>query len=80
MKKQSRKERIIVYKATHKLLCPTCEGKSVKELMIENMATIPFLVKSKCVICGYDGTLVEISLQLKQNSKTEWIIGERKFD
>ena len=59
-KKQSRKERILLYKATHKLLCPQCEGKTPKQLMFENMTEIPFLVKSKCSICGYDGMFVEI--------------------
>jgi hypothetical protein len=60
VRKQSRKERIAHYKATHKLLCSQCEGKTVPQLMIENMDTIPFLVKSKCSICGHDGMLVEI--------------------
>ena len=62
-KKQSRKERILLYKATHKLLSPQCGGKTVPQLMLENMNDIPFLVKSKCDICGYDGMFVEIPLK-----------------
>ena len=57
-----RKERILLYKATHKLLCPKCEGKSARELMIENMASIPFLVQGKCEKCGYEGMFVEVKV------------------
>ena len=60
MKKPSRKERILLYKATHKLLCPQCEGKSARQLMIENMPVIPMLVQTKCSICGYEGMLIEV--------------------
>lgn len=62
-KQKNKKERILLYKATHKLLCPNCEGKSPRELMIENMASIPFLVRSKCKKCGYDGMLVEVKIE-----------------
>jgi transcription elongation factor Elf1 len=55
------KERKLLYKATHKYLCPRCEGKTSKQLMLENMFDIPFLVKTKCSVCGYDeGMLVEV--------------------
>lgn len=60
MKKLNRKERILLYKATHKLLCPHCEGKSARQLMIENMAVIPMLVQTKCSVCGYKGMLIEV--------------------
>lgn len=55
-------ERKMLYKATHKLLCPRCEGKTVPTLVLENRATIPLLVKSKCKKCGYDGMLVEVAI------------------
>lgn len=61
-KKQSRKERILLYHATHRLLCPQCEGKSLTKLMLEHMGDIPLLVKSKCAICGYDGMFAEIAM------------------
>lgn len=59
---KNREERKLLYKATHKYLCPRCEGKSAKQLMIENMFAIPFLVKTKCSVCGYDGMLVEVPI------------------
>lgn len=61
-KKFSRKEKIAYLKATHKLLCPQCEGKSAKQLMLDNMFVIPMLVKTKCSTCGYEGMLVEVPL------------------
>jgi len=54
------KEKKMRYKVTHKFLCPQCEGKSARQLMIENMADVPFLVKTKCFMCGYDGMRVEV--------------------
>ena len=63
MKKLSVKERDLLYRAAHKLLCPQCEGKSARELMIENMAVIPFLVNTKCSVCGYDGMLIEVPIK-----------------
>jgi len=57
-----KKERKIYYKATHKLLCPQCEGTCARDLMLKHMHVIPFLVKSKCKICGYDGMFVEVPL------------------
>lgn len=65
MKKPSLKERKLLYQATHKLLCPKCEGKSPRQLMLENMFVIPFLVKSKCPVCGYDGMLIEVPTNKK---------------
>lgn len=32
MKKLNRKERILLYKVAHKLLCPQCEGKTARQL------------------------------------------------
>ena len=61
-KKKSRKEQKLLYRATHKYLCPQCESKSPKQLMIENILVIPFLVKTKCSVCGYDGILIEVSV------------------
>ena len=58
-KKQSQKERKLLYRATHKLLCPHCEGKTLTQMMLERMAEIPLLVKSKCSVCGYEGMFVE---------------------
>lgn len=46
--------------------CPQCEGKSPRGLMLENMAVIPFLVKTKCSVCGYDGMLIEVPLNQKE--------------
>jgi len=60
MKKQSRKDRKLLYQALHKLLCPKCEGKTPLQLMLENMQVLPFLVKSKCSVCGYEGMFVEV--------------------
>jgi Zn ribbon nucleic-acid-binding protein len=65
MKKQSVKERKLLYQATHKYLCPQCEGKTPKQLMLENMFDIPFLVQTKCVTCGYEGMLIEIPIKQK---------------
>ena len=62
MTKKNRKEQTAYYKATHKLLCPHCERKSAKQLMTENMAVIPMLVKTKCSVCDYEGMLVEVPL------------------
>lgn len=64
------KERNLLYQATHKYLCPRCERKSTKQLMIENMFDIPFLVKTKCTVCGYDeGMLIEVPLDCKEKDK-----------
>jgi len=69
---RSRKEQKILYKATHKYLCPKCEGKSAKQLMIENMFDIPFLVKTKCSVCGYDeGMLVEVPTNCVEKARSE---------
>lgn len=68
-KKQSQKERKLWYQATHKLLCPQCEGKTPIQLMLEYMGDIPFLVKSKCVICGYDGMFVEVPIRKEEKLK-----------
>ncbi len=57
-----RQERILHYKATHKLLCPQCEGTNARDLILKHMHLIPFLVKSKCETCGYDGMFVEVPL------------------
>lgn len=57
-----KQEQILHYKATHKLLCPKCEGTTPHQLMLKYMHLIPFLVKSKCEKCGYDGMFVEIPL------------------
>jgi len=57
---KNRKEQKMLYKATHRYLCPQCEGKTAKQLMLENMFDIPFLVKTKCIVCGYDGMLIEV--------------------
>ena len=59
MKKQSQEERKLLYQATHKLLCPQCEKKTPKDMMFEHMNEIPFLVKSKCSVCGYEGMFIE---------------------
>jgi len=64
-KKQSQKERRLLYQTTHKLLCPHCEGKTCPQLMIEHMNEIPFLVKSKCSVCGYEGMFIEVPLAKK---------------
>lgn len=53
-------EQLLNYKKTHKLICPNCEGKTARQLMIENMAVIPMLVRTKCRKCGYDGMLIEV--------------------
>lgn len=59
-----RQERILHYKATHKLLCPQCEGTTPHQLMLKHMFKLPFLVKSKspCEKCGYSGMFVEVPL------------------
>ena len=57
-----RQEQKLHYKATHKLLCSKCEGTTPMQLMLKHMDKIPFLVKSKCKICGYDGMFVEVPL------------------
>lgn len=72
--KKRRKERILLYKVTHKLLCPRCEAKSARQLMIENMAVIPMLVKTKCSVCGYIGMLIEVPIELVSQEN----IGEKK--
>ena len=64
-----RRERELFYKATHKLLCPKCEGVPLPKLMIQNMGIIPFLVTSKCKKCGYEGILVEIPVNNKEEQK-----------
>jgi len=61
-----KRERELFYKATHKLLCPKCEGVSVPKLMIQHINDIPFLVKSKCKICGYEGMLVEVPVEVAE--------------
>jgi len=68
-KKQSVKERKLLYRATHKLLYPQCEGKSPKQLMMEHFSDIPFLVKSKCTVCGYEGMLIEVRISERSFGK-----------
>ncbi len=70
-KKQSQKERKLLYRATHKLLCPQCEGKTPKQLMFEYMAELPFLVKSKCSICGYEGMFIEVRISKVEDAKSK---------
>ncbi len=60
IKKQTQKERRLLYHTTHKLLCPQCEGKPLTKLMLDHMGDIPLLVKSKCATCGYDGMFAEV--------------------
>jgi DnaJ-class molecular chaperone len=60
--KPNRKEQTAYLKATHKLLCPQCEGKSTRQLMMDNMGVIPMLVKTKCSTCGFEGMFVEVPL------------------
>jgi C4-type Zn-finger protein len=59
-----RQERILQYKATHKLLCPQCEGTTTHKLLLKHIGIIPFLVKAEkpCETCGYDGMFVEVPL------------------
>ena len=71
MKKQSLKERKLLYKATHKLLCPKCEGKTAKDLMLEHILEIPFLVRGKCFVCGHHGMLIEVPTVSSKNIKGE---------
>ena len=61
-RKQSQNERRLLYQSSHKLLCPGCERKTPKEMMFEHMGDLPFLVKSKCAVCGYEGMFVEIPI------------------
>lgn len=57
------KEKKLLHNATHTYLCPRCEGKSPKQLMFENMFDIPFLVQTKCKVCGYEGMLIEVPIK-----------------
>ncbi len=60
--KTRKEEKKILYYTSHKLLCPNCEQKPARELIIENMMELPMLVKTKCSKCGYDGMLVEVRI------------------
>jgi len=70
-KKQSQKERKLLYQVTHRLLCPQCEGKTLKQMMFEHMAELPFLVKSECSVCGYEGLFVEVRTSKAEDGKTQ---------
>jgi hypothetical protein len=37
--------------------------------MLDHMSEIPFLVKSKCSVCGYDGMFAEIPISKVEASK-----------
>ena len=41
--------------------------------LLENMSVIPFLVKTKCAVCGYDGMLIEVPI----NSLSEQRKGDK---
>ena len=58
-----RKIRKLYAKATTKLLCPKCKGKSLPQLLIAHNPSFPLLVRGTCEKCGYSGSLLEISLR-----------------